>query len=108
MIDQLLTVSIDLYAPTFTEDAHGNQVASFDEATSTTGWISHTSTSELLDNRDGEAVDAVLFLRSDEVITGDYEVESGDRRFRVVGSPLDIRTPSGPHHIEAKLREVNG
>ena len=108
MIDQLLTVAVDLFAPTFTEDAHGNQAASFSDATATTGWIAPTSTSELLEERDGETVDAVLFLRADEAITGDYEVEASSRRFRVVGSPLHIRTPNGPHHIEARLREVAG
>jgi hypothetical protein len=97
-----------------TTDAYGDQAKDWAAAsrTATRGWVSQTSGSEVLDGREAQVSDWVVFLpaRSHGRSGGD-RIEWADLpavTFEVDGPPNPARTPRGPHHIEARLRVVEG
>jgi hypothetical protein len=79
-------------------------------ATSTpaTGWVAQATSDDVRDNRAGDESDYILqTLATVDVRPGD-RVVWGDLTFDVVGRPNSAYTPRGEHHLEAKLRVVEG
>jgi plastocyanin len=75
------------------------------------GWVSQTSQSEVLDGREAQVSEWVVFLPPEVTVAGGDRIEWADLpavTFEVDGPPNPARTPRGPHHIEARLRVVEG
>lgn len=91
------------------EDEFGNRVP---------GWpgpgvtyparLTQVSGDEVTIGRDAQVSEWKLYLEADAVIGGRDRVVDGDRVFEVVGPPLLARTPRGVHHVEARLRYIEG
>lgn len=108
MIGALLTRSIDLLAPATSIDAYGNTVREYATTTTVRGWLHRIAASDDLINRDAEIGDWILVLPAGTTITGDYRVQVDDVTYEIVGAVYTAHTPTGPHHIEARLKVVDG
>lgn len=96
-----------------TTDAYGNQTKDWTAATRTAvrGWVSQTSGNEVLDGREAEVSEWAVYLPAGTVVTGGDRVEWADLpavTFEVDGPPNPARTPRGPHHVEARVKVVEG
>lgn len=110
MIGALLTRDVDLLAPTTSTDAYGNTIRTYDpdDATTVRGWLHRTATSDDLLNRDADIGDWILILPAGTTVTGDYRVQADNVTYEIVGAVYTAHTPTGPHHIEARLKVVDG
>lgn len=98
-----------VHAATIT-DRYGNLTKDWTNPTRTTvrGWVARRSETEVVDGREAEVSDWVVFLPTGTVITGGDRVEWNGNVFEVNGPPNEAWTPRGPHHIEAQLSAVTG
>lgn len=88
----------------------GDAVKDWGNATEATvaGWLAQVSAVEDHDGREAKVTDAVLFLAEDTTITGANRVRYGGVTYEVEGRPNHAGTPRGAHHIEVRLRAVEG
>lgn len=91
-------------------DRYGNETTSWDTAArhELWAWIEQASASESLDNRDQLASDWLAIVAPDADIEGRDRVEWDGKTFEVIGPPTPRDTLTGPHHIEATLRWIEG
>lgn len=90
-----------------TTDAEGNVV----EATPTTAdyeaWLQQTESVEVNDGRRVVTSRHVLFVKDPTApITAASRVTVDGTTFEVLGRPDTVKTPRGPHHIEARVAVV--
>jgi head-tail adaptor len=78
--------------------------------TMTSGWLAqHTSAEPVTTGRTTAVItDSVLFLPPETDITERDRVEVDGRTYAIDGVPVKARTPRGVHHLEVKLRAVEG
>lgn len=95
--------------PATATDDYGNEVPDWDGATENTirVWIEEASTTEQRDGRD-TITSRWLLLTNELGITAHARIVHNDRTFEIDGEPSILRTPSGPHHLEATLLLVEG
>lgn len=73
-----------------------------------TGWVAQLSTDDVRDTRSGdESTHSLQTAATTDVRPGDRVVWKS-MTFDVVGRPNNAYTPRGEHHIEARLRIVEG
>lgn len=90
-------------------DVYGNATSSWADGQTIRGWLQPTGTSEDVRNQDVVVSDWLLFTSPDAPITPLSRVrDAAGHVFEVVGLPAVHKTPRGPHHVEAKLRFVQG
>jgi head-tail adaptor len=98
--------------PTTTEDRYHNDVdtwttpATFVEK----GWLTQQSSAEVVDGRDATNEEWKGYFESCTELTARSRVRWCDRTFEVVGTPKPCTSPirNGVHHVEARLRIVEG
>lgn len=107
----LLTQTVTIIEPGTSTDTYGNEVADWGAGATTTtgpGLIQQTDATEVTVDRDTVVSNLMLFLPPDRTITALCRATEGERTFEVIGEPDLLRTPRGPHHVEARLRHVAG
>lgn len=104
--------SVTVVTPATATDRYGNTVRDWANATRTTysGWVEKRGRTEQTasGDRNLQLADWLLMLPATAVITGSARVEYDGATFDVIGPPQLVRTPRGPHHIEADLRSREG
>ena len=105
----LMTAEVVIVTPTYGDD-NGDTVKLWDDAAESTEyvWITQRTATEALGNREQQVSGWFIVADLDAPLTADARVRFEGRTFEVVGHPKTARTPEGPHHIEAELREVTG
>lgn len=108
--DGLLTQTVALLEPAADTDDDGNPVDDWGSATSTDskGLLQQTSAIEVTLGRDTVISDWLLFLPADAAVDAVARVVVDGSTFEVVGRPDLVRTPRGVHHVEVRLRLVEG
>jgi len=109
-LDRLLTERVTVVRAAVTRDRYGNAGTDWDTATrtDTPAWIEPTGASENDDQRSGQRAVWRLIVPVGVDITGRDRIEYQGETFEIDGPPLTLRTPRGPHHVEAVLRWVEG
>lgn len=107
----LLVHDITIRRAGATTDRYSATIKNWDDSTDTdvNGWI--TQSSGLEDHTDGREAQVgswVLFLPTGTDILGGDRVVWESYTFEVDGPPQRAWTPRGEHHIEARLRIVEG
>lgn len=59
-------------------------------------------------DRDTQIEDWLLILPANTPITGRDRVEHDGNTFEVIGPPAIRRSPRGVHHVEARIRHIEG
>lgn len=92
------------------EDRYGNTGDGWaDPGVAYPARLTQVSGSEVTIGRDAQVSEWKLYLEADVELGGrDRVVDEDGRTFEVVGPPLLARTPRGVHHVEARLRYVEG
>lgn len=107
----LLVHDITIRRAGTTEDRYGATIKDWDNPTDTDvdGWIAQSSALEVTDlGREGQRSDWTLFLPDGtDIIGGDRVLWSGTT-YEVDGPPNRAWTPRGEHHIEARLKLIEG
>jgi hypothetical protein len=108
---RLLPLTVTKVRPASTTDRYGNTVYDYGAAatrTSVAAWIDQASASEETPNgRD-------VMVGDWKLITNDTDVDAADRiewdsvAYELDGPAWPVHTPAGLHHIEARLRRVEG
>lgn len=76
------------------------------------GWMTHLASDEKEEDRSSVVNRWKLFVNDPGVVGGRQwgshqdQVEWDGSTFRVLGHPIDARSPRGPHHLEVLLEEV--
>jgi hypothetical protein len=93
-----------------TTDRYGNEVRDWNNATrtDTPAWIEQQRASEDDDDRAQLTSSWLLVVPATVQLAGLDRIEYNGETFEVVGPPNVVRTPTGPHHIEAVLSWVTG
>jgi hypothetical protein len=110
MIDRFFVHDIIIRRPAVKAGRGSDSVADFDNATDVdaTGWIAQSSTDDVRSARTGDASEWLLQTSSATDLRPGDRVVWGDYTFDVVGRPNPAWTPKGVHHVEARLRLVEG
>lgn len=116
MIETLFVHDLELLAPVDATNRYGDvtHTSWVDVGPIVKGWISQRDASEDRSNREAEIGQWAVFLPAWAGLTSKHRVRWLDpttgelRTFDVIGPVNPAHTPSGPHHIEANLRQVNG
>ena len=110
MIDRFFVREVEIVEPSSTTDRYGGTTSTFASyGTVVQGWLSQTSATEpQSDGRDPLMTTLVLFLPVGTSITGRDRVIVGDHTYTVEGEPYEAWTPTGAHHLEVRLQEVEG
>lgn len=74
------------------------------------GYLEHTSSQEITDDRDTRVSDWLVVLPATAALTALDRVQEGGRTFEVVGAPERVYNPRTgvTSHVEARLRLVEG
>jgi hypothetical protein len=111
-LESMMNQSVTVVTPGSTSDGHGNPQPNWASAGRATykAWLEQTSAVEVTEGRDTVISDWLLVLPASAVINAydRVEVGPGPTIYEVVGSPFVAPTPRGPHHIEARLRLLEG
>lgn len=108
---RLLPLTVTKVRPAATTDRYGNTVYDYGAAATRTtiaAWIDQASASE--ETPDGR--DAIA--GGWKLITNDTDIDANDRIewdsvvYELDGPSWPVHTPAGLHHIEARLRRVEG
>lgn len=92
-------------------DRYGATVKDWGTATDTEvkGWVARSSELEVNDQgREGQSSQWVLFLPAETDIVGGDRVIWRSTTYEVDGPPNPAWTPRGEHHVEARLKLVEG
>lgn len=107
----LLVHDVTLLRAGTTTDRYGADAKDWDTATETDtqGWVTQTSgVEDRTDGREAQVGSWTLYLAAGEDLLGGDRVVWGTYTFEVDGPPLQAWTPRGEHHVEARLRLVEG
>lgn len=109
-LDTLLTQTVTIIVPGITIDTYENPVLDWPGATRTDvlGRLEQASSVEVTLQRDTVVSDWLLFLHPDVSINPLDRVEADGRVFEVVGAPAPAQAPWGVHHLEVRLRYLEG
>lgn len=106
----LLVHDVTILDPASEANRYGGTEKNWAAATSSTvkGWVSQSSRSEVIGDREAQVSSWSLFLHPDATITGKARVIWEGITFEVDGPPNPAWTPRGVHHYEVPLRVVDG
>lgn len=106
----LMVHDVIVVRPTIVVDRYGNETKDWANPTRTTvkGWIARRSEREVLERREAQVADWIVYLPVGTALDGGDRVEWNGNTFEVSGPPNEAWTPRGPHHIEADLLSVQG
>lgn len=91
------------------EDEYHNPVGAFGAAVQVKGRLEQSRSDEETVDRDTPISDWILYLHPDAQVSALDRIQDADgRMFEVVGTPAPQRSPRGIHHIEVRLRNVEG
>lgn len=110
-LTRLLVHTVTIRRPGTTTDRYGATVKDWATATDTDvdGWVAQTSAIEVNDlGREGEHSDWTLVVPVDTDLLAGDRVIWNDTTFEVDGPPNRAWTPRGEHHVEARLKLVEG
>lgn len=109
--DRLLPLTVTKVRPATTADRYGSSVPDYGAAatrTSIAAWIDQASASEDTPNgRDLIAADWKLITNHTDLDAAD-RIEWDVGVYELDGPVWPVHTPAGLHHLEAKLRRVEG
>ena len=109
--DRLLPLTAALIRPALGSDRYGNTTVDYTGAATRTpirAWIEQTSASEpLADGRDPAMTGWLLITNHLDIAARD-RIEHDGRVLEVDGLPAPVHTPAGVHHLEARLKSVEG
>lgn len=108
-IRRFFTTPVTIVTPASVEDQNGDLRPDFDNPVSSKaamGWLTQSSTSEQLGERDVVTTGQQLFLAAGTTITSIDRVQVEGKVFAVDGDPHRAKTPRGEHHVEVSLRRV--
>jgi head-tail adaptor len=108
---RLLARTVTIKRAGSTTDRYGASVKNWNTATTTatTGWLSQASSVEVNDlGREGQESLWTLVLPVDTDILGGDRVTIEGTTYEVDGPPNRAWTPRGEHHVEARLKLVQG
>lgn len=91
-------------------DRYGNTVPDWDNPSSSTdvaAWMQQDARSEVTDQRDAQVGDWLMMCDPAD-ITGSDRVHWQGLMFEVIGPPAPLYTPQELHHLEVRLRVVEG
>jgi hypothetical protein len=111
MITGHFTETVEIVrASSRTTDRYGNRVPDWSTAsrTVTFAWLEPATGKENTTGRDSQEWEWIMLCPASVELTGRDRVIYGGTTFEVVGPPAIRRTPRGPHHMEARLRYVEG
>ncbi len=89
------------------EDEYGNEVRGVASAVTYQARLEQTASTEITQDRATYISDWLLFLPPRSDIHAGDQIKADGAVFEVLGPPNILRTPSGAHHIEARLRHVS-
>lgn len=110
-LESLMTTPVTVVRPSLATDRNRNQVPDWAGAssTSTRGWLAQTSAAELIEaGRDGGMSAWLLYLPAGTVIDRTCRVQVSGVTYDVDGPVNRAPTPRGEHHVEVRLRLVEG
>lgn len=110
-IERFYVRDVELQEGRATTDRYGGTTLSWDSPHlwHTQGWLAQTGQQEPQSaGRDPLVTDLVLFLDADEEISGRHRVKIDGTVYEVEGEPHAAWTPNGAHHLEVRLRRVDG
>lgn len=94
------------------ESRYGDDVKDWSGTTRTEvkGWVAQRARDEVVDGREAQVHDYVVFLPAGTDVTGLDRVEWDDLTFEVVGPPNRAWSAKarGEHHVELDVRLVTG
>lgn len=110
-VDHLLVRTVTLVQPrSYTTDRYGNRQPDWASAERTVvpAWLASASDSTEAGGR--VVADAALLLAADVVLDAADRVEVDGISYEVAGAPTVAwrAMPPAPHHVEARLRRVEG
>lgn len=110
MIDRFYVREVEILEPTSTADRYGGSTLTYGTTGRlVNGWLSQTSAVEpQSEGRDPLMTTLVLYLPVGTDITGRSQVIIEDTAYTVEGKPHEAWTPTGAHHLEVRLQEVDG
>lgn len=110
-LTSLLVHDVTIRRAGTTTDRYGASVKDWVTATDSDvkGWVARQSELEVNDlGREGQTSQWVVFLPSETDIVGGDRLIWGSTTFEVDGPPNHAWTPRGEHHVEARLKLVEG
>lgn len=108
---RLLVHTVTIRRAGSTADRYGATVKDWATATDTdvAGWVAQTSGIEINDlGREGERSDWTAYFPVDTDVLGGDRIIWESTTFEVDGPPNRAWTPRGEHHVEARLKLVEG
>lgn len=108
--DALLIHTVTVFNPSVdvSMNRYGDEELEWDDGTVVRARVQQDDAEEIIINRDTRVTTYTAFLPYGTTISALSIVEWDTRRFRVVGRPDVVDGLSAPHHLEAKLEEVEG
>lgn len=108
--DRLLVQSVTVLTASSTTDRYGNTVVDWTNAASRTvnGWVAQTGSVEELLGRDATTTVAVVFLPAGDPITAKDRVVLDGVTYEVDGVPNPANSRRGVHHLQVRLKNVEG
>lgn len=105
-----LAHTVTIVHPGTTESRYGDTVDDWSTATEVDepGWVQQRSTSDERPGRTAVITEWKCFLESTSAVTSRSRLRWEGRLFEVDGDPYVTSTPAGAHHVEVKLRTVDG
>lgn len=107
---RLLVQTVTVLTASSTTDRYGNTVDSWTSPTSRTvsAWVDQTGSVEDLLGRDATTTVAVVFLPAGDPITAYDRMTVDGVTYAVDGVPNAAYSRRGVHHIQVRLRNVEG
>lgn len=109
-LERTRVVAVDIQEPGSATDAHGNPVEAWSSPTTTSyrGYLEQTSAIEVTVGRDTVISDWLLVLPANASASSEARAVIEGSTFEVVGRPDARTTWRGPHHLEVRLRLLEG
>ena len=113
-IEDFYKLGITIWVPTITTDGRNNEVKTWDEANQVAsfGWLHYRDSNEEEINRSGDVTTALLTLAPTNTVLKGYRVLADGYTWEVDGVPKVCRRKGAigleVHHLEVRLRVVNG
>ena len=109
--ERLLPLTVTVVRPALGQDRYGNTTPDYGPAAARTpirAWIQQAGATEpLADGRD-PAVSSWLLITNHLDIAARDRIEHDGHLLEVDGLPAPVHTPAGVHHLEARLKSVEG
>lgn len=109
-LQRMLCQQVTILTPAAATDRYGNVAADWSNASSrqVMAWVNQTGSTEDLINRDSTTTVGICYLPPGDPIAATDRIQVNGRTFQVDGQPNTADTPRGVHHIEVRLRDVEG